>query len=157
VVPVPTVTLPEFISMPMLATSLEPSSPSVPPALLVNVPVTVSVSALPNMLSDPLLVNPPFTVSLFPVPLAVSKLVELFVKFPFTVSVLPPLTSAVLPELNVPLTPMVAVAPVRLNCPPAVKPPSNLRVLAFPNVSTPVLLMVVAPVTSRLSALPDRF
>ena len=76
---------------------------------------------------------------------------------PFTVSLPPPLISAVLPDFHVPLPVMVAVAPLRENCPPAVKPPSNLRVLAFPNVSPPVPLMVVAPVTSRLSALPDRF
>jgi hypothetical protein len=111
------------------------------------------------MKRDPLLVNPPFTVSVFPPPLGdpVSKLKESFVRFPFTVSLLPPLTLAVLPDFNVTLPVMVAVAPVRENCPPAVKPPSNLRVPLFPNVSTPVLLMVVVPVTSRLSAFPDRF
>jgi len=157
VVPVATVTLPKLTSMPMLATSFVVSSASVAPALLVNVLVTVSASAVPNRKRDPLLLNPPFTVTLFPVPLAVSKLVELFVRVPFTVSVLPPLTVALLPDFNVRLPVMVAVAPLRLNCPPSVKPPSNLRVLLFPNIMSPVLLMVVAPVTSRLSALPPSF
>ena len=67
---------------------------------------------------------------------------------------LPPFKLTELPELSVQLPMMVALAPVRESEPATVTPPSNLRILAFPNLRFPVLLMVVAAVTSSVSTMP---
>jgi len=79
------------------------------------------VSAVPNRKRDPLLLNPPLTVTLFPVPLAVSKLVDLFVRLPFTVSPEADCISRRLPTAKVMVPPLGVIEVVfpfcRKSCP----------------------------------------
>lgn len=166
VAPLSTVTVPALESRPTLATSLVSllaPMVTVPPVLLVSVPVTVMVLGPPPrfallVVSVPLLVRLPVTVS---VPFCSRSMVEELVKEPACMSSVPP--SMVMAPLfvSVPAEVRFSDAPVpTVTVPELASRPmlaTSLVSLLAPMVTVSPVLLVRVPVTVRVLAPPCRF